>query len=380
MTTNDNIVALEILSNYGKSDKDYLLMHKDIICAVLHFSYNKCDKFRIVSQEHLPPFLQIKNCAKSEVDSWIDSRVILPNRDMYDRIKIMVLDSNYSRFQWAIDNHCLSLSDCYWIKKENESIKWKDINYYDNDFSNDLNDILIDSKISNDNRYKKLVCPGSTVTASLPKTWVLDKGRRLLYKRGNQEIVNENLVSEFLGDMQWNHVQYWVSELYGKQCSVCETMSSNNVELITAYELSHGWKKSNSPVKQFVNELKDKVENFDLDFSRMNLMDYIFANCDRHWNNFGIIRNPDTLDIISLAPLYDNGDTFWYNSPIIGCNIKSLLYGSTELEFCNLEYFDKNKLIYAFNYALQFTDLMKFERDFKDIMRYVVERINSIFK
>ena len=40
---------------------------------------------------------------------------------------------------------------------------------------------------------------------------------------------------------------------------------------------------------------------------RMLTVDYIIANIDRHWNNFGFIRNADTTKFLGLAPVYDSG-------------------------------------------------------------------------
>ena len=37
------------------------------------------------------------------------------------------------------------------------------------------------------------------------------------------------------------------------------------------------------------------------------MVDYIIANEDRHFNNFGIIRNSDTLEWVSAAPIFDSG-------------------------------------------------------------------------
>lgn len=40
---------------------------------------------------------------------------------------------------------------------------------------------------------------------------------------------------------------------------------------------------------------------------RMIVCDYLLANGDRHMGNFGILRDPDTLEWIGAAPLFDNG-------------------------------------------------------------------------
>lgn len=41
--------------------------------------------------------------------------------------------------------------------------------------------------------------------------------------------------------------------------------------------------------------------------------DYIIANIDRHYNNFGFIRNADTLEFKGIAPIYDSGTSLWFN-------------------------------------------------------------------
>ena len=42
-------------------------------------------------------------------------------------------------------------------------------------------------------------------------------------------------------------------------------------------------------------------------------LDYIIANEDRHFNNFGLIRNAETLEWIGLAPIYDSGSSLGYD-------------------------------------------------------------------
>jgi len=48
----------------------------------------------------------------------------------------------------------------------------------------------------------------------------------------------------------------------------------------------------------------------------MLVLDYLIANEDRHWGNFGAVRNAETLDWIGLAPVFDCGNSLWYNKKI----------------------------------------------------------------
>ena len=45
---------------------------------------------------------------------------------------------------------------------------------------------------------------------------------------------------------------------------------------------------------------------------RMIVCDGIIANYDRHWRNFGIVRNVNTLEC-RPAPLFDSGSSLWCN-------------------------------------------------------------------
>ena len=45
----------------------------------------------------------------------------------------------------------------------------------------------------------------------------------------------------------------------------------------------------------------------------MLLVDFIIANTDRHYRNFGAVRNAETLEWIGFSPIFDCGSSMWYN-------------------------------------------------------------------
>ena len=45
----------------------------------------------------------------------------------------------------------------------------------------------------------------------------------------------------------------------------------------------------------------------------MITLDFIIANEDRHLNNFGFIRNAETLEFVGPAPIFDSGASFGFN-------------------------------------------------------------------
>lgn len=57
----------------------------------------------------------------------------------------------------------------------------------------------------------------------------------------------------------------------------------------------------------FLNVCKEKL-GIDVrkQIDEMICLDFLIANEDRHWNNFALLRNSDTLEYMGLAPLYDH--------------------------------------------------------------------------
>jgi hypothetical protein len=46
---------------------------------------------------------------------------------------------------------------------------------------------------------------------------------------------------------------------------------------------------------------------------QMIVLDYLIANEDRHQNNFGLIRNANTLEWLGAAPIFDSGSSLGYD-------------------------------------------------------------------
>ena len=61
------------------------------------------------------------------------------------RIRYNAVDNNKDNFDLLdAKAYCLSLSDQYWVKRVDEDILWEDINFFDNEFSEDIGKILFD--------------------------------------------------------------------------------------------------------------------------------------------------------------------------------------------------------------------------------------------
>ena len=84
---------------------------------------------------------------------------------------------------------------------------------------------------------------------------------------------------------------------------------------------------------------------------RMIVLDYIIANEDRHFNNFGLLRDANTLEWQGATPIFDSGTSLWYNrntAQIARNNIICKPFKKTHGEqlklVSSLEWFDASKL------------------------------------
>ena len=98
--------------------------------------------------------------------------------------------------------------------------------------------------------------------------------------------------------------------------SVCEDFISSTTELIPAWRIQQALKRTDnvSAYQHFVScaqslGIPDIVPFLD----RMLVFDFIIANEDRHLNNFGAVRNAETLEWIGMAPIYDSGSSLGFN-------------------------------------------------------------------
>lgn len=98
--------------------------------------------------------------------------------------------------------------------------------------------------------------------------------------------------------------------------SVCEDFVDENTELVPAWQVLMTQKRNNSTslYQHFTNCCEGLgIYNISTFLDYMITIDYIIANEDRHLNNFGLLRNVETLEWIGIAPIYDSGSSLGFD-------------------------------------------------------------------
>lgn len=211
----------------------------------------------------------------------------------------------------------LSLSDQYWLKPYDLDIDYDDINFFDNDFSYAE---FMEASLSKNTKIiineNSLKTPNNTTDGMLKKAWIIENGKRYLLKGGyKNELLqpfNEALATEICRRLNFNYVEYTLDIYKDTVVSKCPCFINKNTELITCYQIRNDMKRHNDKqdYEEYIKVLEEKgIKDARISMENMYILDFLIMNEDRHLNNFGIIRDANTLKWISVAPIFDNGQS-----------------------------------------------------------------------
>jgi len=299
----------------------WTLMHKNIPVANLEMIEETGTVVKVMNVfnlKHAPVgTLNKTHIDRRGLNEWLADRAIPASRKNLNQL-LRGLDI-ISAPALALKSYGLSLSDQYWIKPENMVIPWEDVNFFQNEFSDDIGEILFNNKDSRDSNIN-LKSPDNTSDGVLQKRWTIQNGKRILVKGGDddfrQQPYNEKIASSIMLMLGIEHTHYTRTFIDDRPYSLCENFINEETELITAWRIIKSMKQRNSD-SDYQHLLKScerlGVGNMKNQLEQMMVVDYIIANTDRHYGNFGFIRNANTLEYKGFAPIYDSGTSLWHD-------------------------------------------------------------------
>ncbi|MFR2700307.1 MAG: HipA domain-containing protein [Anaerobutyricum soehngenii] len=381
----------------------YILMHKDNPVAALEIDEASgviSAIGEVYAEEHIPLGITVKRgrIERSELNDWWKGRAIPASRS---GIKTVLEDLQIATTQRLLEK-CLglSLSDQYWICPQSRNLKWSEINFFENNFSDDMGNILFGKVSSGEmilNDEISLMSPDNTSDGWLKKKWKIINGKRCLIKGGSgaiqQEPYNEVIASKIMERLDIPHVKYSLIMEEEYPYSICEDFITPQTELISAWYVMQTEKKPNhiSVYQHYVNCCeKLGIPKIKESLDQMMVVDYLIANEDRHQNNFGVIRDVKKLNFIGSAPLFDSGTSLWFDkpTPMIGrtAKLQCKPFKNTHEE--------QIKLVSSFEW-LDISKLNGIEEEFRELVRASIfidnircdaickamkERVNSLKK
>ncbi len=261
-----------------------------------------------VNEEHKHLLPLDMDCTEDGIVRWLERRVIPKNRTFVDEIlKTLGLSQNDTQ---GIIDVCkgLSLNDSYWIVPDGFDGRFEKYNLYENRFSEML--ALVAYTGIGQSREAFTTSPELTTNGMLPKAWRYIKNDGIyLYKGGSSGASNagrepycEYYASQIAETMQLNAVHYDLENWKGITASKCALFTDTDTSYIPIGRIvrSGGIQKCLDYYDGLGSEFGEQLRS-------MLVFDALIYNEDRHFGNFGVLRDNHTGKIIAPAPIFDNG-------------------------------------------------------------------------
>ena len=242
------------------------------------------------------------------VMKWLEHRVIPKNRTFVEEI-LGAFGLSVGNTKGIIDV-CkgLSLNDSYWIVPQGFEGRFADCNLYENRFSEILALVAYTGVTQSDAAFS--TSPELTTNGMLPKAWRFIEGEGIyLYKGGTSGYANtgkepycEFYASQVAAAMNLDAVHYDLENWKGILASKCKLFTDIDTAFIPIGRIV----KSGGlgAVTKYYDELGGKFADAVRD---MLVFDALTYNEDRHFGNFGLLRDNRTGEIVAPAPIFDNG-------------------------------------------------------------------------
>ena len=239
---------------------------------------------------------------------WLERRVIPKNRAFVDEIlKTLGLSINNTK---GIIDVCkgLSLNDSYWVVPSDFNGNFKDYNLYENRFSEVLS-LVAYTGVGTANKAFT-TSPELTTQGMLRKAWrFIENDGIYLYKGGTEGFANsgnepysEYYAYQIAKTMGLYAVEYDLENWKGILASKCEIFTDIDTSFIPIGRIV-----KSGGIKACLNYYENMGEDCAEFLKSMLVFDAVIYNEDRHFGNFGVLRDNKNGMIIGPAPIFDNG-------------------------------------------------------------------------
>lgn len=240
---------------------------------------------------------------------WLANRVIPKNRAFVNEIlKTFGLSVNDTK---GIIDVCLglSLNDSYWVTPVGFGGKFADYDLFENPFSEALSLVAYTGFGSADKAFS--ASPEFTTNGNLRKAWRhIENDGIYLYKGGTEggfantgnEPYSEFYACQVAKAMGLDCVGYDLENWKGILASKCRLFTDIDTAFVPVCKLM-----GDNTLKAALELYRGFGKKAYEDLCSMLVFDAVIYNEDRHFGNFGLLRDNHTGRIIKPAPIFDNG-------------------------------------------------------------------------
>ncbi|MDE7204045.1 MAG: hypothetical protein K2O91_19635 [Lachnospiraceae bacterium] len=305
--------------------KIYNIMHKDRIAARI----DETGHCRIFYEKFMPYNLFFEE--SEDIDSlvnnitnfnyWCASRILTLDRkyakEILNSIGVMQAVTDKDRAKIALSYRCVSLTDVFWVKAEDENIDFDEVNLYENHLENTFIDIALRGRqysVQNECLARDLSTDGC-----YPKAWQrTEKGFRLLKDGDENAVARELAASQICRCFDVSQVLYEEDFFDGERVSVSDNMTTLDYAIVSMEAFEIYAQNHDMETERYILNLDPH------NYYMMNIVDYLVGNTDRHWGNWGVLVDNTDNRPVCLHKLMDFNQAFHAYDQLDGANCQTV--------------------------------------------------------
>lgn len=283
---------------------------------VLEIDSYRC---RILNYDLLPISLRYPDADYDDVmHGWTETRAMNIGRTNAKKLLAGFHISQSNPYRIARMFHFTSLSDCYWMKEEEEPLTWNQVSLFTNTLEKAVTaTALLGVSQTFFSMRERIHTPEFTAQGMAAKAWIRQNGELYLYKVGKKELA----ASRILDALSVPHVtyteaetsrleevadSYHINKIYGSGEKIvkCRIISSEKMALVPWEDFQVYCCRHDKNEYELVKQMDPE------NYYTMQIVDYILGNEDRHGANFGFFMENESGKLLGLYPLMDHDHAF----------------------------------------------------------------------
>jgi hypothetical protein len=281
----------------------FYLMNKDETVLQFHIEETAIRTKEFVEDSRLNEVLPI---GFTTINEWIANRQAPKHREHME--KLLRACGCYDLDGFIRVTRALSLNDTFWVKPIDSNLKWSEVSLYTNEFNETIARLAFEGGLYGEQFSS--TSPEFGTSGAYAKCWVRDDNGIYLLKRGSEGTRNAGLepYSEFYSAqiaklICKSYVDYELVIQHGKLASKCKLFTDEYNGFAPISRLV--------PPRTQDSVIFNFMENngFGEDFRRMVVLDALILNTDRHRGNYGIMFDTTTMELKTMAPVFDNNQS-----------------------------------------------------------------------
>lgn len=300
--------------------KTYELLNKDKV--VLEFSVERAtesiENVRWVDAGLRP-------IGFTDLKSFLGSRKAPSNRSHIKQVLDACGANTFSGYLDVV--HALSVNDTFWVRRRHEEVSWEEANLYDNELNEALSRIAFEGGLVGQSLDLSSPTAEPSLGGSFAKC-VIRRDGRLYILKAPLSISHEagafvpkpeawhpwsevmaHQVAQALGI---DSVRYSLVERRSRRlgrvvpATLCPLFTSAEIGFVPA----RLWLGTGEADYSALLSAYKSVGSED-EFRKMLVLDALTMNPDRHMGNHGVLFDTETLEVVGMAPVFDNNLSFY---------------------------------------------------------------------